>query len=67
MNWQQVLVKEFKFLCEMEWPDERLREVAGWFGFKYIEQLIADFPQASLDTFEKDAVWYQYFLERVGG
>jgi hypothetical protein len=41
--------------------------VADWFDFKYIDLLIAELPQAKLDTFEKDAVWYQAFLERVGG
>jgi hypothetical protein len=66
LNWQQVLVKEFKFLWELEWTDERLREVAGWFGFKYIDLLIAELPQAQLDTFEKDAVWYQSFLKMAG-
>src|SRR5262245_7709345 len=55
LSWQQVLVREFKFLWEMEWTDERLREVAGWFEFKYIDLLIAELQQAKLDTFEKDA------------
>jgi hypothetical protein len=67
LSWQQVLVKEFKFLWEQEWTGERLREVAGWFGFKYIDLLIAELAQATLDTFNKDAVWYQSFLERVKG
>jgi len=67
LSWQQILVKEFKFLWELEWTDERLREVAAWFGFKYIDLLVAELPQAKLDTFEKDAVWYQSFLGRVGG
>jgi len=58
---------KFKFLWEQEWTDERLREVARWFDFKYIELLIAELPKAKLDTFEKDAVWYQSFLEKVGG
>lgn len=66
LSWQQILVKEFKFLWESEWPDERLREVALWFGFNYIDLLIAELPQAKLNTFAKDAVWYQSFLERVG-
>ena len=66
LTWQQVLVKEFKFLWEQEWTDERLREAAGRFGFKYIDLLIAELPQAKLDTAEKDAVWYQSFLDRVG-
>jgi hypothetical protein len=67
MNWQQVLVKEFKFLWETEMSDERLREVADWFEFKYIELLIAELPEANLDTFEKEAAWYQSFLKRVEG
>jgi hypothetical protein len=67
LTWQQILVKEFKFLWEQEWTDERLREVAGWFDFTHIDLLIAELLQANLDTFEKDAVWYQSFLERVGG
>ena len=67
LTWQQVLVKEFKFLWEQEWTDERLKEVAGWFGFEYINLLIAELPQAKLDTFEKDAVWYESFLKQVGG
>lgn len=66
LNWQQLLVKEFKFLWEMEWMDDRLREVAGWFGFKYIDLLIAELPQAKLDTFEKDTAWYRSFLNRIG-
>lgn len=65
--WQQLLVKEFKFLWEQGWTDERLKEVAGWFGFKYIDLLIAELSQAKLDTFEKDTSWYLSFLERVGG
>ncbi|CAN5498762.1 hypothetical protein BH11PLA2_BH11PLA2_03320 [soil metagenome] len=67
LSWQQVLVKEFKFLWEQEWTDERLKEVAGWFCFKHIDLLIAELPKAKLDTFEKDALWYQSILARVGG
>jgi hypothetical protein len=52
---------------KQEWVEERLREVAGWFAFTYIDLLIAELPQANLDTFEKDAVWYRSFLERIGG
>ena len=66
LSWQQVLVKEFKFLWELEWTDERLTEVAGWFGFNFIDSLIVELPQAKLGTLEKDAVWYQSFLDRVG-
>jgi hypothetical protein len=65
LSWQQILVEEFKFLWESEETDERLREVALWFEFKYIDLLIAELPQAKLDTCEKDALWYQSFLERV--
>lgn len=65
MNWQQVLVGEFKFLWESEMPDDQLREVAGWFGFNYIDLLITELSQADLDSFEKDAAWYQSFLERI--
>jgi hypothetical protein len=67
LSWQQVLVKEFKFLWELEWTDERLREVADLFGFKYIDLLIAGLSQAKLDTFEKDAAWYCSFLKNVSG
>jgi len=67
MTWQQVLVKEFKDLWEAEMPDERLREVAGWFGFVHIEMLITELPAANLDTFEKDVRWYQAFLRRIDG
>jgi hypothetical protein len=49
----------------MEWPDERLREVADWFCFKYIDHLIGELSQANLDTIEKYVVWYQSFLEKV--
>jgi hypothetical protein len=42
-----------------------IREVAGWFGFKYIDLLIAELPQAKLDTFEKDAVWYQSYRAAI--
>jgi hypothetical protein len=65
LSWQQVLVKEFKDLWEQEWTDERLREVAGWFGFKYIDLLLGELPQAKLDAFEKDAVWNQSFLLKI--
>ena len=67
MTWQQVLVKEFTDLWEAEMPDERLREVARWFGFEYIELLIAELPVANPDTFEKDVAWYQSFLNRISG
>jgi len=67
LSWQQILIKEFKSLWEQVWTDERLIEVAGWFDFKYIDLLIAELPQAKLDTFKKDAVWYQSYLHRVGG
>ena len=67
LSWQQLLVKEFKFFWEQEWPDERLREVARWFDFKFIELLIVELPEAKLDTAEKDAVWYESFLKKVGG
>ncbi len=67
LTWQQVLVKEFRFLWEQDWTQVRLREVAGWFSFKYIDLLIAELAQARLDTFEKDTLWYRSFLERVGG
>jgi len=48
-------------------PDERLREVSGWFGFKYVELLIAELPDANLDSFENDAAWYLSFLRRIAG
>jgi hypothetical protein len=67
LNWQQVLVEEFQFLWELEWPDQQLREVAGWFGFDSMDLLIAELPHAKLDTAEKDAAWYRSFLKRVGG
>jgi hypothetical protein len=67
MSWQQVLVKEFTSLWEDEMPDERLREVAGWFGFTYIESLIAELSESKLDTFEKHAAWYRSFLAKVAG
>jgi hypothetical protein len=67
LSWQQILVKEFKSLWESEMPDERLREIAGWFGFKYVESLIAELPPANLDSFEKDVAWYQSFLRRIAG
>jgi hypothetical protein len=67
MDWQQVLVQEFKVLWEHEWPDDRLKEVAAWFGFNHVDQLIAELPQANLDTFERNEVWYRSFREKVGG
>jgi hypothetical protein len=67
MKWQQVLVKEFKFLWQTDMPNDRLREIAGWFGFKYIDLLISELSKAKLDSFEKGAVWYRSFLERVVG
>jgi hypothetical protein len=66
MNWQQLLVKEFKYLWEAEIPDDELREVADWFHFKYIELLVNELPKANLDSFEKDTAWYQSFLIKVG-
>jgi hypothetical protein len=65
LTWQQILVKEFKFLWEQEWTDERLAEVAERFAFKYIDLLIAELSHAKLDTFEKNSVWYHSFLARV--
>jgi hypothetical protein len=67
MRWQQVLVEEFKLLWEIEWPHGWLRQAAGWFGFRHIDVLIAELPQAKLDTFEASAAWYRSFLARVGG
>jgi hypothetical protein len=67
LSWQQVLVKEFKFLWEQQWPDQRLREVAAWFRFNHIDLLIAELNQVKLDTFEKDTIWYQSFLKRLAG
>jgi hypothetical protein len=66
MSWQQILVKEFKFLWESEVPDPRLRETAILFGFNHIHELIAELAQANLDSLEKDAAWYQSFVKRVG-
>ena len=66
LNWQQVLVREFKFFWEQEWTDERLREVAGWFEFKCVDLLIAELSHAKLDTFEKDTAWYESFLQKIG-
>lgn len=65
LSWQQILVKEFKFLWELEWPDERLREVAGWFSFNHIDLLIDELSHAELDTFAKDDSWYNAFLKRI--
>jgi len=55
LTWQQVLVKEFKFLWEQEWTDERLREVAGWFGFKYINFTV------SLALIARNSLAYKLF------
>jgi hypothetical protein len=67
MNWQQVLVREFKNLWELETPAETLRQLAGLFEFRYVEELIDELPQAKLDTTEKDIAWYHAFLMRMGG
>jgi hypothetical protein len=67
MNWQQVLIKEFKLLWESEVPDGELREVADLFGFKHIEEIIAELAGAKLDSVEKNSEWYQSFLQRLGG
>lgn len=67
LTWQQVLVKEFKFLWEFEWAEERLREVASWFDFKHIDLLITELSQVKLDSFERDRDWYRSFLEKVRG
>ncbi len=65
MNWQQVLVKEFKFLWETELSDEKLKEISELFGFNFIERMIDELRHAKLDTFERDAAWYHSFLERI--
>ena len=67
LNWQQILVKEFKFLWEMETPDEQLKEVAGWFGFNHIDLLIGELTQRNLTSFQMDSAWYQSFLQRLRG
>lgn len=67
MTWQQILIQEFKFLWETEMPDDRLREVAAWFGFQYVESLISELTEAKLDTHENDGSWYQSFLKKLGG
>ena len=66
MNWQQILVKEFKDLWEAEWQDDRLIEVAGWFGFEHIELLISELTHANLVSVERDEDWYRSFLARLG-
>lgn len=65
LTWQQVLVKEFKFLWESEWTEAQLSAVASWFDFKHIDLLITELSQKKLDTFEKDTEWYRSFLEKV--
>jgi len=65
LTWQQTLIREFQFLWECDEPEGRLREVAGWFDFKYIESMIAELSQVRLDTCEKESAWYQSFLEQV--
>jgi hypothetical protein len=67
LNWQQVLVKEFKFFWEAETSKDMLRELAKLLDFKHIEELIRGLPQAKLDTIEEDTAWYQSFLKKVGG
>ena len=65
MNWQQVLVKEFKNLWELEFPDSRLCELADMFGFNHIRKLIDELSDANLNTCEKNAEWYDSFLSRL--
>lgn len=65
LSWQQILVKEFKFLWEDGWTTEQLREVAGWFEFKIADLLIGELEKKE-GTFEDDEAWYRAFLEKVG-
>jgi hypothetical protein len=65
LSWQQVLVKEFKALWETEMPEDQIREVAGWFGFKYLDLLIAQLSDVENDSIEEDDAWYEAFLKRV--
>lgn len=66
LSWRQILVKDFKFLWELEWTDERLKEVAALFNFDCIDLLTAELSKADLSTFEKDQIWYHSFLMRIG-
>jgi hypothetical protein len=66
LTWQGILVHEFNFLWEDEWPDERLKEVAGWFEFKHIDLLISERQQGTGD-FEKHGDWERAFLKKIGG
>jgi len=66
MNWQQILVEEFKTLWETDLlSSARLIEISGWFDFKYIESLIDELSHSKLDTFEKSEAWYQSFLQKL--
>jgi len=65
LNWQQILVEEFKFLWEQETPAEELRKAALMFDFRHLEGLISELAAANLGTFKADQAWYRAFLERL--
>jgi hypothetical protein len=65
LTWQQILIREFQTLWEGEEPEDKIREIASRFDFKYVERLITELSQVRNDTFEKDATWYQSFLKEV--
>ena len=68
LNWQQILVEEFKTLWESDLlSSERLMEIAGWFDFRSIELLMDELTRSKLDTVEKSAAWYQSFLNKLSG
>jgi hypothetical protein len=66
LNWQQALVRPLQSLWEDEMPDDRLREVADWFGFRHAETFLHELAQTKLDTAAKDAAWYESFIARLG-
>lgn len=65
LNWQQVLLKEFIFLWELERPDEQLRETAKLFRFDYCETLLVELPKHNGYSFEQHKAWYQSFLKQL--
>jgi hypothetical protein len=63
LNWQQILVEEFRFLWQFERTYERLSEIANCLDFKHIDLFIDELSSSGRDPFEE--AWYRSFLERI--
>lgn len=66
LNWQQIFLKEFIFLWELEHTDAELREIAELFRFNHCETLLIELPKQNGFSFEQHEAWYQTFLKQLG-